>query len=376
MKYIKRHIVGIILLFSCITYAENEVYLDFFYSPGCAHCEEVTAYVTEITDKYHPFVITNIYNTAISSNYILLTTMEQAINVIKNEPLVIFAGSNHLHGAQTILKGLDKMVSDGIAMGGIPSWRPANISSAPEAIERRFKSFTCLVITGAGLADGINPCAFATLVLFASMLACYRKTRKDLFVTTGIFALAVGITYALLGLLFFSAFRILFDLSWLRLWLHTIMGGLCIVFALLSLRDAWKQHVTKDPAQLFLKLPDSIRTRIHTIFHNYTGRRIVITGIFMAGVMVPLMESVCTGQLYIPTLAFMAKQSETQLTAAGMLILYNVMFVVPLFILAIAVSYGLHAMFLTKLMKKNIIPGLLIQSIVFIVIGVLLFITI
>jgi hypothetical protein len=70
---------------------------------------------------------------------------------------------------------------------------------AEESIVERFKGLGLLTIVSAGLIDGINPCAFATLIFFVSYLAFIgRKKKEVLWVGMG-FSGAVFITYLLIG---------------------------------------------------------------------------------------------------------------------------------------------------------------------------------
>ena len=94
------------------------------------------------------------------------------------------------------------------------------------------------------------------------------------------------------------------------------------------------------------------------------------TGIFSAGVIVSLLESVCTGQLYVPTLALMAGNSSTRLRAIILLLLYNIMFIVPLLVLAGIVAFGARASFLINVFKKYATVVRIIQTVIFLIVGI------
>ena len=374
MKILQR-ILFFILLITSIAQGEIEVCVDYFFSSSCTECEKVGNHIKELTENYSPYIITWHHNLNQISNYNLLVGMEQELESENNEPLVIFVGSNYLCGAKSILKDLDSLLTKGMSGGGVSRWRAPQNKSGKKNIKSRFDKFTWPIVIGAGLVDGINPCAFATLIFFASMLACYRKTKTEILVTTAVFAVGVGMTYGVLGLFLFSTIRYTINLSWFRIYLQIFLVGSCLILFFLSLRDAYKYYISKNEEKLFLKLPNKLRNKIHNTFHKYTGRKIAFGGVFFAGVIVSLMESICTGQMYIPTLAIMAHQSETQVTALAMLLVYNLMFILPLFILAFAVSYGVKSLMLTKLLRRNIIPGQIIQAVFFLLMGLLIFLT-
>jgi cytochrome c biogenesis protein CcdA len=110
--------------------------------------------------------------------------------------------------------------------------------------------------------------------------------------------------------------------------------------------------------------------------HSYAGKNIFFIGVIFAGIVVSLLESVCTGQLYVPTLAFMARQADTKFTAFIMLLIYNSMFILPLFILAALVSIGVKGIMLANVSRKHVIPALIIQAILFLVVGIGMLLTI
>ena len=54
------------------------------------------------------------------------------------------------------------------------------VKKAEESIVERFKSLGLLTILSAGFIDGLNPCAFATLIFFISYLTFVGRKRKEI----------------------------------------------------------------------------------------------------------------------------------------------------------------------------------------------------
>jgi len=54
------------------------------------------------------------------------------------------------------------------------------MKKAEDAIVERFKSFGVFAILLAGLVEGLNPCALATLVFFISYLTMIGQKRKEI----------------------------------------------------------------------------------------------------------------------------------------------------------------------------------------------------
>ena len=364
-------IAGLLLLALSGSALAQTVDVDFFYAPNCTRCAEVTAYVATVSNRYAPHMVIHVIDLSVISNYEVMVAMEETMGIRKNETLVIFVGSNALHGADAIVKGLDAHVARGIAFGGVAQWRPACVPHDGSLVKGRFDKFTWSVIVVSGLADGINPCAFAVLVMFASMLASYRKTPWDIMRTALVFSLGVALTYTALGLALFTTLHSLIAMPNFRTGMHVVVGIGSIVLGILSLRDAWVGRHSTGADNAWLVVPPRLRERIHRVLHERTGRTLVLTGVFMAGVLVSLMESVCTGQLYVPTCALMV-QADTRGKALAMLGMYNLMFIVPLLALSVAVSWGVRSLQLVALMKRQVLPARILMALLFVVVGIAL----
>ena len=72
------------------------------------------------------------------------------------------------------------------------------------------------------------------------------------------------------------------------------------------------------------------------------------------GFIVSLLEAVCTGQVYVPTVVLIMQDPALRLKATAYLLLYNLMFVMPLvavFILALA---GCESKAFNDFLKKHL----------------------
>lgn len=76
------------------------------------------------------------------------------------------------------------------------------------------------------------------------------------------------------------------------------------------------------------------------------------------------MESVCTGQMYVPTLVVMAKTGTEK--EWGYLLLYNLMFVVPLIIVFLLTYFGLKTEALVAWSKQNVVISKILLGLFFI----------
>ena len=93
---------------------------------------------------------------------------------------------------------------------------------------------------------------------------------------------------------------------------------------------------------------------------------------FVTGFLVSLLEAVCTGQVYLPTITFVLKTTPAKVQAAGYLVLYNVMFIVPLVVIFLCALAGVTSGQFTKVLHRHF---LLIKSLLagmFFVFGIFL----
>ena len=99
-------------------------------------------------------------------------------------------------------QGLENAIQKHLKTGVTSRLKEAEtqIDTAESEIVNRFYGFGILTVAGAGLLDGINPCAFATIVFFISYMNLVGRGRKEMLIAGGAFALAVFGTYLLLGL--------------------------------------------------------------------------------------------------------------------------------------------------------------------------------
>jgi hypothetical protein len=75
----------------------------------------------------------------------------------------------------------------------------------------------------------------------------------------------------------------------------------------------------------------------------------------VVGFLVTLLESVCTGQVYVPTLVFLAQHPAYRARAGLFLIFYNLMFILPLAFVIVAAYFGARNQRLLEWGKKNVV---------------------
>jgi len=352
--------------------------LTYFYQKGCPKCDRANALLKYMMKKYPQLHIKEIdLNTPDGKR--LNETLSNRLELPLEKRLIapsIFIGSDYLPPAEITESKLEALIQKfekvskeeaklpPSASPPSPTPTPEETKKAEESIIERFKSLGILTIVSAGLIDGINPCAFATLIFFISYLTLVGRKRKEiLYVGLG-FSGAVFVTYLLIG---FGILSFIQHFSFLPIFSRVIYI-LTIVFALvlgiLSLYD-YIQLKRGRPSEMKLQLPEFLKKRIHqTIREESKSARYFLAAI-AAGFIVSLLEFTCTGQVYLPTILFVANIPSLRTSALSYLILYNLMFITPLLIIFGVVYWGITSEQLAFFLKKRASSIKLLTSLLF-----------
>ena len=197
-----------------------------------------------------------------------------------------------------------------------------------------FGGLTVPTVLGAGVADGLNPCAFALLVLFATYTLTMvnsvtadgsptLEARRRLLGAGSLYVGAVWVTYFVIGL------GLLSFLSWLGEdhLVTRVAVVLALVMALWMLKDVFLPGL--GPSMM---APAGTQSRMHRAIE-----RGGLAGMLIAGVLVGICTVPCSGAIYLDIVAVL-HASGGGLTGLALLALYNLAFIVPLVVLLVAVS--------------------------------------
>ncbi|MDO9543357.1 MAG: hypothetical protein Q7J98_13705 [Kiritimatiellia bacterium] len=338
-------------------------WIDYYFVPGCEQClfieEDILPRLKEMFSERIKIGKHNLYS---AEEYNKAQNILNHLAVHENDNIfVIVGGEIYVGGLKNIRENLIPVVEERLLSGprfmppdrGPAQRPPAGNAMRPMAGGYSFHfSFATLLV--AGFLDGLNPCAFATIVfLISSLLAGGKGRREHLFLIGLGFCISVYLTYFLIGLGLFQIFR----LSFLRLWLSNLVNGLLIigllVMAFISFRDAWLFRRNGRQKDIVLKLPGMISRFIHNIIRSNLPRKYYFAGSFFLGCVVTILESVCTGQLYVPALAFLARTSPLKTQAIAGLALYNVMFILPLVAVFVLAYHGVGQRAFTEWSRKD-----------------------
>jgi cytochrome c biogenesis protein CcdA len=357
--------------------------LTVFHSRSCHRCIEVkNELMPRIERIFKDAIKVEYLDIADIENYRLLLSLREKYRANFNIVLPVFYSSGHfLNGDEAVKTKVERFIKDSIS---VPLAEKQNLP-APDLLAY-FRTFQPLTVISAGLIDGINPCAFTVIVFFLSFLALQGYRKRDLVIIGLAFIFSVFLTYFLLGI---GLFGFLYSLK--SFWLITrifnfSIGIFSIILGVFALYDFFKFKKTHAPDGLVLQLPKAVKDRIHSVIglryretreNAEVGKQKkhiinLVIGALTTGFLVSLLEAVCTGQVYLPTITFVLKASVYKLQALGYLLLYNLMFIIPLLIVFLFALAGATSEQFSVFFKKHILTIKILMAALFFSLGIFL----
>ena len=204
------------------------------------------------------------------------------------------------------------------------------------AIEANLPTLGIVTITG--LIDSINPCAIGVLILLASILIAL-KSKKELLIYGSIYIFSVFVTYILAGLgilYFFNVIPIA-----ISEYISMVVGVIIIGAGLLEIKDYfwYGQGIS-------LAISPKRAKQIHDLTRKVSLPGVIFLGIFVAAVELP-----CTGAPYMAILLLLSQNFD--MTAAIMLLWYNILFVSPLIVILVLIYGGTKIQEVKKWKMQN-----------------------
>ncbi len=252
---------------------------------------------------------------------------------------MLFIGDDVLIGTEATFDNLLSAIEKYASTGAEPTWDDFEPEQAEETIVERFERWGVLIILGAGLVDGLNPCAFATLVFFISYMAFTGRRGRDILFVGIAFALGVFLTYLLVGVGLLKLFQSLEFFPKLGRWMYLITALLCVILAVFTIRDFFRAR-QGQASEMTLKLPTRMRKWINRVIRESAQARAFVVMALVTGFVVSLIELTCTGQVYFPTIQFVLTVPELASRAFFYLVLYCLMFIAPLAVVFMLSYFG------------------------------------
>ncbi|HIP95737.1 MAG TPA: hypothetical protein EYH32_00795 [Anaerolineae bacterium] len=326
--------------------AAKPMALAYFTKVGCSECDRVTTALHALQTRY-PQLRVDVFE--IETDGALAEWLGARCGVPEDKRLgtpAVFMGQDALIGPEVTYDNLKALVESYVATGAEATWEefdPNQQTEAKTSLIERFRSFGVLTILGAGLVDGINPCAFTTVILFISYLALTGRKGWEIIAMGLAFTLGVFIVYVAVGLGLYKVLEaipfFLGAMSVMRTVLFVLTGVLCLVLAVATFQDFLKARKGKSK-DMTLHLPDRLRLQINRVIRKGARRQAFVPAAFVTGLLVSIIELACTGQVYWPTIVFVMQVPTLRTRAVLYLLLYNLAFILPLVIVFVLAYLG------------------------------------
>ena len=127
--------------------------------------------------------------------------------------------------------------------------------------------------------------------------------------------------------------------------------------------------------EMRLVLPSFLKRKINVNISRQLRLRGVVIGAIVAGGLVSLFELACTGQVYLPTIALISGNLVLRVKGVAFLVLYNLMFILPLLAILATVNFGMSSETLSGIFRRNIALSKLALAALFFAIAAVVFLT-
>lgn len=176
-------------------------------------------------------------------------------------------------------------------------------------------------VIGAALVDSINPCAFGVLIFLLAYLSETIKKARQMLIRGLIYIAAVFVTYLVAGLILLPFIRKLGSFSVVS---YYVLAAIIALAGLLEIKDFF-WYGRGISLAIFPSETKRIKMYVRRINANPLAPAFL-------GVFVALVELPCTGFAYLAVLGLVSLSGIT-VSNLTLLIVYNLIFVLPLLVI-------------------------------------------
>ena len=346
-------------------------FVTLFWGEGCPHCEREKMFLKGL-QRQHPGLAVREYevwknreNAALYRRVLRAAGIKQAGVPGTVVGAAVFMGFND----QT-----RKAIGDAIThclQAGCPDG-VAELNHRPMTPEMQQEQAVILPLLGSvdpatvslpvftvviGALDSFNPCAFFVLLFLLSLLI-HARSRRRMFLIGGIFVLVSGLIYFLFMAAWLNLFLVIGQIAAIT----AVGGAVAILIGFINVKDffLFKQGVS-------LVIPESAKPRL---FERMRGLLkaptlpAMITGTVVLAVSANAYELLCTAGFPMVYTRALTLHKLTTIQYYQYLVLYNVVYVVPLAVIVSVITITLGARKLTEWQGRQLklLSGLMMLS--------------
>ena len=316
----------------------NDTELILFYEDGCPQCERLKSTLDAIRPEFPTLRVTQL-NVHVEGNLALLNRLLAAYSAEIGSVPILFVGDvagvggtyYGLEDAPFSVSGraeeatLRQAIQRAVTQGSPSPLDRAQTADVPLLAQR----LTLPTVLVAAALDSVNPCDFAVLIMLLGTLLVVGKRTKVLWAglafSAGIFVAYFSLGFGVYSLLGWSvgtrSFRDPFIYG---------VSALAIVIGLWEMKDLlWYGK------WFSIEVPEKWKPSVQ----KFTASAVTIPGAFVVGLIDSLFLAPCTSGPYLVILTLLS-QTSTRWQGAGYLLIYNLVFILPMIGITLAVHFG------------------------------------
>jgi cytochrome c biogenesis protein CcdA len=209
------------------------------------------------------------------------------------------------------------------------------------------QELTLPIVIGAAAIDSINPCVFGVLIFLIAFMTKMFKSANKMLLFGLMYSAVVYVTYLLLG---FGILKLTIGTG-IATAFYWVAALIAIFAGLLEIKDFF--WYGKGPSlQIIPGGGERIKyytSKIEKMEQGHPALLILTTALL--GVFVVLVELPCTGAPYLAILGLLSKGAFA--TAVPLLLLYNLIFIIPLFVIIGIAYFGTSSEALEEWRKEH-----------------------
>jgi len=314
------------LLLVGIVSAAPQTQLSYFYSTTCSHCEAVaeSGILNNVSQMENvtlaKFEITSPLNREKYLDYVEKFNIDRA-----GIPFLVIEQK----GEFSYLMGDGPIIED--TKEAIENFRPQNFGN----INIVTGKLTLWVVIISALIDSINPCAFGVLLFLMAVMLSMGSSKRA-FRSGMVYSFVIFIVYLAAG---FGIMRLINSLNIIDS-IKIFAGAIVLIGGLIELKDFFWEG-----KGFSLKIPAGTKPTLEKYVHKGT-----LSALFILGALVALVELPCTGGIYLAILSLI---SEAGGVGIFYLILYNLIFILPLIVITYVIYRGAKVESINNWVQKN-----------------------
>jgi len=351
--------------------AEQGAVITLFWGEGCPHCEREKAFLKDLGKK-HPGLRVRDYevwknkgNGALYKQVLRTAGIKQAGVPTTVVGTAVFMGFND-QTRRSIEEAVSRCVRDGCP-DGVAELNKRELAQNAEttgivripflgSIDPASVSLPVFTII-IGALDSFNPCAFFVLLFLLSLLI-HARSRRRMFLIGGIFVLFSGLIYFLFMAAWLNVFLVVGQIAAI-----TVAGGIvALAVGGINVKDffLFKQGVS-------LVIPESAKPKL---FERMRGllkaptMPAMIAGTIVLAISANAYELLCTAGFPMVYTRVLTLHKLSSFQYYQYLVLYNIVYVVPLAVIVAVITVTLGVRKLTEWQGRQLklVSGLMMLS--------------